>query len=150
MYLAAVAYDPATAVTTKSTAAAQAMTAFDTTNLRLTFSVPASGRVAVRINCTVHGGTAPPSVLLGVLEGATVRLRVAPNVMWTGTPVATSFVGYEILAPVTGLTPGASLTWDAAWGVETGVASSAIKYGGPNNATANDAFGALVYEIYAA
>jgi hypothetical protein len=46
--LAGVAYDPAAAVT-KATSAALAMTAFDTTNLRVTFTAPANGKVLVRI-----------------------------------------------------------------------------------------------------
>jgi hypothetical protein len=45
---AGVAYDPAAAVT-KATSAALAMTAFDTTNLRVTFTAPANGKVLVRI-----------------------------------------------------------------------------------------------------
>ena len=40
--------------------------------------------------------------------------------------------------------------WDAAYGVETVVAVSGLKYGGPNNATANDAFGAFRFEVWAA
>ena len=40
------------------------------------------------------------------------------------------------------------LTWDAAYGVETAVAATGLKYGGPNNATANDAFGALIFEVW--
>jgi hypothetical protein len=46
--LAGVAADPAAAVT-KATSAAPAMTAFDTTNLRVTFTAPANGKVLVRI-----------------------------------------------------------------------------------------------------
>lgn len=51
---------------------------------------------------------------------------------------------------VVGLTPNASLTWDAAYGVETAVTSTGLKYGGPNNATANNAFGAFQFEVWAA
>ncbi len=38
----------------------------------------------------------------------------------------------------------------AAYGVETLVASTGLKYGGPNNTTANDAFGAFQFEIWEA
>ena len=142
-------YDPAVAVT-KATTAALAMTAFDTTNLRLTFTVPASGRVLVRMVGTIHGATTTPSILFGVLEGTTVRGRIAPAVIWSGAQAATSLVNVEALFPVTGLTSAASLTWDAAYGVETAVAASGIKYGGPNDTTVNNAFGGFAYEIWSA
>lgn len=145
--LAAKAYNPTTAVS-KSTATAIAMTAFDTTNLRVTFNAPANGMVLVRIAGTIHGATTTPGVLLGVMSGATVLSSFAPATMWAGAQAATSLVGAEATWPVVGLTPGAAQTWDAAYSVETVVASSAIKYGGPNTATANDGFGALVFEVW--
>ena len=46
-----------------------------------------------------------------------------------------------------GLSPG-PLNVDAAYGVETLVASTGIKYGGPNNTTANDAFGGFAFEAW--
>jgi hypothetical protein len=145
--LAAKAYDPATAVT-KATSALLAMTALDTVNLRNTFTVPANGIVHVRLRGVVHGAATFPQILLGVLEGATVRGRMAPAGEVQGNLAATTLMAIEALLPVTGLTPGASLTWDAAYSVETIVAATGIKYGGPNNATANDAFGAFVFECY--
>lgn len=145
--LAGVAYDPATAVN-KVTTAALALTAIDTTNLRLNFTVPASGRVAVRLQGTLHGSTTYPQILLGVLEGSTVRGRLAPAGLLNGTAVASTFLTVEAQFLVSGLTPGASLNWDAAYGVETLVASTGLKYGGPNNTTANDAFGAFIFEIW--
>ena len=48
---------------------------------------------------------------------------------------------------IPGLTPGPAV-WDAAYAVEVVVASTGLKYGGPNNATANDAFGGFSFEIY--
>lgn len=149
--LAATAYDPATAVA-KSTAAALAMTALDTVNLRLTFTVPSTGRVWAQLIGTIHGGSATPwfpQVLLGCLEGTTVRGRVAPAGLPQGSvQAATTLLTVEAFYPVTGLTAGASLTWDAAYGVETLATGSGLKYGGPNNATANDAFGAFVFAIH--
>jgi hypothetical protein len=145
--LAGKLYDPSTAVS-KATTAALAMTAIDTTNLRLTFTVPASGIVRVRLGAVVHGATTFPSILLGVLEGSTVRGRLAPVQSLGNTAVATALVQVEADFLVTGLTPGASLSWDAAYGVETLVAATGLKYGGPNNATANDAFGGFFFEIW--
>ena len=148
MLLAGTCYDPAVAVT-KSTATLIAMTAFDTTNLRLTFTAPASGRVVVRQQCVIHGATTAPQVLLGVLEGATVLGRVAPRLN-AANVAATSLIVALSESVITGLTPGAQLTWDAAYSVKTVVASTGIKYGGPNNTTANNAFGGYGFEIWKA
>lgn len=142
-------YDPATAVN-KVTTAALAMTALDTTNLRIVFTVPASGRVFVRLMGTVHGATTFPTILLGVLEGATVIARVCPIGGLKTTAVATAMVTQEATFVIEGLTPSQQKTWDAAYGVETLVASTGLKYGGPNNATANDAFGAFIFEVWEA
>lgn len=146
--LGARTYDPATAVV-KATTGLLALTALDTTNLRIPFTVPANGAVLVRLQGTLHGATTFPQILLGVLEGTTVRGRVAPAGFINGTALATTFLTVEGLLVVSGLTPGASLTWDAAYGVETAVASTGLKYGGPNGATtANDAFGAFLFEVW--
>lgn len=142
-------YDPTVAVT-KSTAAALAMTALDTTNLRITFNAPSSGRVLVRLAGSVHGATTYPSILLGVLEGATVICRLDPNGALKNTAVATALVRHEASCVIEGLVSGQSKTWDAAYGVETLVAATGIKFGGPNNAIANDAFGAFIFEVWTA
>lgn len=144
--LAGTHYDPATRATWATTAAA-AMTAFDTTNLRLTFTAPSSGKVVVRISCTTHGATSYPSLLLGVLDGSTVRGRQACGPQTVANQTNTQ-CKYEAQFVVNGLTPGNSYTWDAAYGIETGIASSAIKAGGPDNTTAGDASGGLSYEIW--
>lgn len=145
--LAGTAYDPAVAVT-KVTSAALAMTALDTTNLRLAFNAPANGAVLVRLVGTLHGATTFPQVLLGVMSGATVLGRVTPQVVIGGTALATTMCNVAALFVVSGLTPGAAQTWDAAYGVETLVAATGLKYGGPQNATANDAFGAFIFEVW--
>jgi hypothetical protein len=106
--------------------------------------------VLVRIATVVHGASVGSQILLGVLEGSTVRGRSAGlGGVKEGTAlIATSQVAHEAIFIVTGLTPGASLTWDAAWGIETFTTSSLIKYGGPNNTTTNDAFGAIAFEVW--
>lgn len=146
--LGAAIYDPAVAVN-KVTTAAIAMTALDTTNLRIAFTAPASGRVLVRLQGVLHGATTFPQILLGILEGATVKMRKAP-MTGGGNLAATTQQSVEAVAVVTGLTPSAALTWDAAYGVETLVAATGLKYGGPNNTTANDAFGGFSFEIWSA
>lgn len=144
--LKAVNYDPAVAVT-KNTTAALAMTALDTTNLRLAITVPAHGMVRFRLSSVIHGATTFPSILLGVMNGATVLGRVAPMQLLGNTAVATALVAVVADFTATGLTPGA-MNVDAAYGVETLVAATGLKYGGPNNATANDAFGGFVFEAW--
>lgn len=147
--LAGTLYDPAVAVS-KATTATLAMTAVDTTNLRLAFTAPASGRVMARLQGVLHGATTFPQVLLGVLEGSTVKGRVAAAGLKQGTDLATTLLVVEGLVLVTGLSAGTSYTWDAAYGVETAVAATGLKYGGPNNATANDAYGGFAFEIWSA
>jgi hypothetical protein len=141
-------YDPGTAVT-KGTAAS-ALAAFDTTNLRITFTAPASGKVLVKLRTIIHGATTFSQIMLGVLDSATVMGRATPAYTINGTALATTMVVAECAFVVDGLNAGQSYTWDAAWGIETFVASSLIKYGGPNNATANDAFGPMTFEVWAA
>jgi hypothetical protein len=145
--LAGVIYDPSTAATSASGATLIAMTAIDTTNLRVTFTAPANGIVLVRLRGLIHGAGTSPQLLLGVLDGATVRGRVAP---YGSRPGATNTLGapFDCSFLVTGLTPSTSYTWDAAYGVEFVVASSAIKYGGPNDTTANNAFGSFSFEVW--
>lgn len=147
--LGAKCYDPAAAVN-KVTTALLAMTALDTTNLRIVFTVPASGMVLVRMQGVIHGATTFPTILLGVLQGATVIGRVSPVGGLKNTAVATAQVTQEATFVVTGLTPGASLTWDAAYGVEILVAATGLKYGGPNDTTTDNAFGGFCFEIWEA
>lgn len=142
-------YDPAVAVS-KATTSLLAMTALDTTNLRIAFTVPDSGAVFVRLNGTLHGATTFPQVVLGILQSATVKFRAAPIGGLRATALATTQLAIESSGLVTGLTPGAALTWDAAYGVEVVVASTGLKYGGPNDTTGNDAFGGFLFEVWAA
>ena len=141
-------YDPAVAVT-RATTSLLAMTALDTTNLRNVFTAPPSGRVLVRMQGVVHGATTSPQMLWGVLDGATVRGRQAPKLNAVNMTAA-SLVVAEACFLVGGLTPSQQYTWDAAYAVETVVASTAIKYGGPNDTTGNNAFGGFAFEIWQA
>jgi hypothetical protein len=146
--LGAVNYDPVGGAVSKVTTGLQAMTALDTTNLRIAFTVPSHGMVRVRMACVHHGSTTIAQLLLGVLEGTTLRGRMAPSPMLLGTAIAAAFVKLEVDYIITGLTPGA-VNWDAAYGVETAAsANGAIKYGGPNDTSANNAFGGFEFEIW--
>jgi hypothetical protein len=147
MLLGAINYDPAGAVS-KATSSLLAMTALDTANLRITFTAPANGIVLVRLRCTVVGATTMPTILLGILESSTVKARISPLGAVRGTAVASTQITQEALFTVSGLTGGSSYTWDAAYGVEIVLASTNIKYGGPNDASGNDAWGGFQFEIY--
>jgi hypothetical protein len=144
--LAGKLYDPATSVT-KSTASLLAMTAFDTTNLRVTFTAPASGIVWVRVRVPVAGATTFPHLLLGVLDGATIRFRGSPMGN-RAQSLATTALTQEVSGPVTGLTPGNSYTWDAAYAVQVVIASTNVVYGGANDTAGNDAWGGAVFEVW--
>jgi hypothetical protein len=145
--LDAVSYDPASAVT-KATDTLLAMTALDTTNLRITFTAPANGTVMVRLKGQVHGATTGARILFGVMDGATVKGRMSPMGSLFGTNAVTDQFAQECTFLVTGLTPSNSYTWDAAYGVELILASTALKYGGPNDTTGDNAFGAFQFEVW--
>lgn len=144
--LAAKLYDPAVAAT-KATSALLAMTAFDTTNLRLAVTVPAHGMVRFRLVATVTGATTMPVIYLGVMNGSTVVGRCSPTDYPGTASAATQTVPAMVDFIATGLTPGAT-NFDAAYGVEVLVAATNIRYGGPNNATTNDAWGAFQFEAW--
>jgi hypothetical protein len=144
--LGSVLYDPGTAAT-KATSSLLAMTALDTTNARITFTAPANGIVLVRIRVAGKGAVSCPMVLLGVLDGSTVKGRQACASMVRGIGSA-GLVQREAAFLVTGLTPTSSYTWDAAYGIEFAVASTQLGWGGPNDTSASNAYGALSYEIW--
>ncbi len=139
-------YDPGSAVT-KSTASTIAMTALDTTNLRLAVVVPSHGKVLFRLKCANQGNNVPPCVLLGVLNGATIVGRVLPEYAQVSLPTANSYFALAAEFVVTGLTPG-STNFDAAYGVELAQSASAIKYGGPDDTTFGTAYGAFAFEAW--
>jgi len=145
--LAAKLYDPATAVS-KSTASLLAMTAFDTTNLRLAITVPAHGMVHIRImGGAITGATTVPTIFLGVMNGATVLARLSPQDFPGTMNAATQSCPLYAEFTITGLTPGA-MNLDLAYGVEVVVASTNIKYGGPNDTTTNNAWGGIAFEAW--
>lgn len=143
-------YDPAGALVTKSLAAAAAMAAVDTTNLRNTFTVPSNGIVMVRQQTMMTGTTDQAGILLGCLESTTVRGRQVPNMVGRPSGSASGKIGCEVLYPITGLTPSASVSLDAAYGIEGALASCVLGYGGPNDTTTVNAHGAYVFEVWEA
>src|SRR5436190_442153 len=144
--LGAKLYDPAAAVS-KATSSLLAMTAIDTTNLRLAITVPAHGMVRFRLRGIITGATTCPTIFLGVMNGATVLGRVSPAFENATANAATQNFLCDAEFTVTGLTPGA-MNVDAAYGVEVVVAATNIKYGGPNDTTTNNAWGGFLFEAW--
>jgi hypothetical protein len=142
-------YDPASLVT-KTTTSLLALTAFDTTNLRATFTAPASGNVLWRIQTLDQGSNTHGQIMLGILDGATVKAHTFASESAAMPTTASGFRTLEASGVITGLTPTSSYSFDAAYGVEIVSAGGGIKYGGPDNATINDAGGGFAYEIWAA
>lgn len=151
--LGACLYDPAIAQT-KATTALRAMTALDTTFLRMTFTTAASGpgstSVWYRLRTQFHGSTTDGSHLLGVMDGATVRARRSPVKAAPQTGASSSCLACEATGVIKGLTPSTTYTFDAASGVQVVSGGGGFKQGGPDNATTNDAFGATGFEIWKA
>ena len=139
-----VLYDPGTAAS-HSAATQIAMTAFDTTNLRLSFTVPHHGIVRVVLDTIFLGGASSPMILLGVLESTTVVARKAANTMFTNNTAHYGRLQADFI--VSGLTPGPAV-WDAAYSVQVAVTSAIIKYGGANDAGANTGLGGFSFEVW--
>lgn len=141
--------DPA-GVASASCASLTAMTALGST-AQVTFTAPANGIVQCRMRGCIHGVASTPAILFGAKEitpsAGTLRGRIVP----LGAKVTSANTVLHVregLWIVSGLTPGNSYTWQAAMGVETLVASSALKWGGPNDAVTNNAFGQLIFEVW--
>ncbi len=144
-------YDPGTAAVSTSLGALLAITAIDTTNLRLTFTAPSSGRVMVRIRGVVSGTTtATMNYVWSVLDGATLRgrQRGVGGRNQIGSAAATDQCVTEASFLVTGLTGGTSYTWDAAYGVDTVLTNGVIKMGGPDDTTTDNAWGGFSFDVW--
>lgn len=147
--LAGKLYDPAAAVQwPASGGAALGMTAMDTVNLRLSTTVPAKGIIGVRLAGVISGATTFSQYLLGVMEGATVRGRATPKAALAGTAAATTRMHVEAEFLITGLTPLAAITLDAAYGIEVFTAGSLLRAGGPDDLTTNTAWGGFAFELW--
>ena len=145
--LAGVLYDPSTAAT-GTTTTAKAITAFDATNLRLQFTVPSHGMARIHIATMLGGAATFPTVLLAVLSGTGIVCRCTPAQTLGNTAVTSAALAVIGDLLVTGLTAGETKTWDAAYGVELPVVATGFQWGGPNNTTADDAFGGFLYEVW--
>ncbi len=105
--LASTYYNPSGGVVTK--VATSSLVALDTTNLRATFTAPASGNVIVKCGCRITSATSGGSTMhLGVLEASTTRFTVIVN-------NGVSIINFgDVAFKITGLTPGNSYSYDLA------------------------------------
>lgn len=131
--------NPAVSVTNGTTTEADV----DATNLVITFTAPASGKVIVRLcaACNLAGATAVIWILrttAGVIVPGS-RSQVTGTATWTRP-------GYAAL--ITGLTPSASYTWRWGFHVSADTATATIAYG--DNPASTNPRGPAVMEVWAA
>lgn len=125
-------YDPATTVL--KLISTLSFTALDTTNLRVTFTAPASGVVEIHFGAWgSNNGVNSNGPNIGVLQGSTVIALSG----YQGMSVAGSQFGpIAVTRRIAGLTPGASYTWDLAAASSQSGPNVAVQYGGGNDGTA--------------
>lgn len=111
----------------------------DAANLFVSFIVPPSGKVAVRLTAAAYISTAGFAHYWGIREGTTI---LSPQINAAqGTNVDTK----SGLLVVPNLSPGATKTWKWAYRV-SGAATAGMRVGGSQ---VNDAAGAAVMEVMA-
>lgn len=94
--------------------------------------------------CSNHGSTTGGEAITG---GVICRLSPMGQMMQNGS---TLLMMQEAACVISNLTPGDTYNFDAAMGVEVVVASTNLKYGGPDDASGTDAFGAFGFEVWSA
>lgn len=139
--ITSVNYDPAVRVI-KSLTGTVLINAFDIVNLRLTFTVPANGKILVRMDTGTENISYLP--ILAVLSGLTILVKKTPK----SGGFINGFSQIEMYAVVSGLAPGAILTLDAAYGTRSGNTGQ-VYYGGPDVMDATTG-GAFSFEIWTA
>ncbi len=142
--LAYTSYAPAsnTVVSTTSTTLAD----LDATNLQITFTVPSTGHVLVKLTAYTDLSVSTQQYFWGLRDGSGLVSGSAGGAFRSvdGMVAASSFV-------ITGLTPSASLTWKWAHGV-TGGATGRTIYGPGTQATVSTSgnFMPAIMEVWTA
>jgi hypothetical protein len=95
-------------------------------NLSTTFVVPESGNILYRVTALMHSDTASKAGYIGIRE-STTNIITNEQVWYNST----SYYSISRTLYVTGLTPGASLTYKLAFATDT-VANFSILYGNGN------------------
>lgn len=88
--------------------------AIDTTNLRLTFTVPNSGKVIIRVGGPLESGAAYQRLNFAIMNGASVVRESAVRFQEAGTGVPGPW-WVQADWRITGLAPGATISYDMAW-----------------------------------
>lgn len=135
--LAVTSYRPATGVSTAATTTSAV--AVDATNLTVTFTVPASGRVLVGLNSYVYTGT-NTALSWCLMQGASA---IAGDVGIVSYDTSDQYLRATKRGLIAGLTPGATVT--LTWGHlrPFGTANAETRYGG-------DSHGEAFMEVWAA
>lgn len=118
--LAIKSYKPAANTTISTTSTT--LTALDTTNLAVTFTVPASGNVICKLNCYADISTNAQFYTWGLLDGSAALVSgvaIGPVRIADGGPHCGSMY-------ISGLTPGASVTFRWAHAVTGGATGRVI------------------------
>lgn len=129
-------YKPGTETDTSTTNTTA--TDVDATNLVVTFTVPASGSVLVRLSALCHGASNGIYNIWSLREGSG---NVAGSDMGGGV-ISTASQGRTRTVKITGLTPGESKTWKWAQRTSNGANSVTTRCG--------DIAGPAVMEVWAA
>lgn len=124
-------YNPSGAAVTVTTTSAT-FSDIDATNLAVSFVVPPSGQVLVRLNCFCSAA-ASTTYDWGLREGST-PVTGADAIMAFGLGSGQLRETVEFL--ITGLTPGAPKTWKWAHRLSSGSGASGVTYGNNNAAPA--------------
>ena len=111
----------------------------DATNLAVTFIVPPSGRVMVRLTATCYVAAAGFAHYWGLRESTTI---LTPQ--YNATQSTNVESKSAVLHVVSGLNPGDTKTWKWAYRV-SGASTSGIRVGGSQ---VNDAAGAATMEVW--
>lgn len=126
--LAVISYGPATAATVSTTSAT--LVDIDATNLAVTFTVPTSGKVLVTLNAWSTGGNTS-TYQWGLRNGTTPVVGADHGINYNtpNTPIRQTALMY-----ITGLTPGASLTWKWAHRLSFGSTAAGVSVSSNNPA----------------
>jgi hypothetical protein len=151
--LARAAFAPSTVTTYTLVAVATGLTALDSTNLKVVFIAPPSGNVMVELQGFCKGGAgAATSVIFGITSTTASPGTVVgvTGLVWL-SPTATAADNgtlANMTQLITGLTPGASLTWYFA-ATDSGTAATILAQG-PTVATTVPTGAPAVIAVYAA
>lgn len=141
--LASTQYNPASATTATQVGGTGTFSDVDATNLSVTFTVPASGAVIIGLSARVSSSSASNAAMWAVGVAGTVVAASASKLNeggGAGTPVKTSH-----RFKITGLTPGASVTYRWMHANAAGNTTQTL-YGGTGTA----AHGPALMEVLAA